>query len=231
MSDPIDLTKPHRTIQVGIILMNSKTEVLDLAPIDLLNGMTLDFIGDFPPEVMPDEIKAKAVDMEFHWVNETGETAKLTAGLNILPTDTFATCPPLDITLMGACALTYKPTDSELEFIRKSYENCTAFLNICAGMIQAQKAGILKDKTCTGPRGMLPMFKAQSPETTWLEKRYVQDGKIWTSGALLNGLEMMRAFVTQTWGSEGPGVLAQFGLELGHFPDRDVDYKDAASSI
>jgi transcriptional regulator GlxA family with amidase domain len=132
---------------------------------------------------------------------------------------------------MGAPAMGYIPTDTELQFIRKSYSQCVAFLNICGGVIPAQMAGVLEGKICTAPRMILPVFKQQFPETQWVEKRYVQDGKIWTSGALLNGLDMMRAFVTDTWGNEGPGVIAQFLLQLGHFPIRDNDYKDAPSEL
>jgi hypothetical protein len=57
-----------------------------LAPIDLLNGMTRVFVAALHTEVVPDEIKAKAFDIEFHWVNETGKTANPTGGLNIEPT-------------------------------------------------------------------------------------------------------------------------------------------------
>jgi hypothetical protein len=70
----------------GADFWTSRTEVLDLAPIDLLNGMTKEFIGGFPSELVSDELKAKALDIEFHWVNETGKTALLTAGLNVDPT-------------------------------------------------------------------------------------------------------------------------------------------------
>jgi transcriptional regulator GlxA family with amidase domain len=125
----------------------------------------------------------------------------------------------------------YNPTEAELEFVRKSYDHCVAFLNICGGIIPAQMAGVLKGRTCTAPRGMLASLRKQSPETKWVEKRYVQDRKIWTSCALLNGLDMMRAFVTHTWGNEGPGGIAQFLLQLGHFPIRDNDYKDASSQL
>jgi hypothetical protein len=62
------------------------TEILDLAPIDLLSGMTNEFTSDFPPEIMPDEIKAHALDVELHWVNESGKMAKLTSGITIQPT-------------------------------------------------------------------------------------------------------------------------------------------------
>lgn len=132
---------------------------------------------------------------------------------------------------MGAASIGYIPTEAELQFIRKSYDQSVAFLNICGGVILAQAAGVLKGKTCTAPRTLLPMFKGQFPDTEWVDKRYAQDGKIWTSGALLNGLDMMRAFVTSTWGNEGAGVIGQFLLQLGHFPLRDNDYKDALSPL
>ena len=64
-------TNVHRT---------SETEILDVAPIDLLNGMSNRFIHDLP---LPDVIKAQALDVSFHWVSEEGETATLTGGLTI----------------------------------------------------------------------------------------------------------------------------------------------------
>jgi transcriptional regulator GlxA family with amidase domain len=132
---------------------------------------------------------------------------------------------------MGAHEMSYIPNTAELEFIRKSYNHCAAFLTICGGVIPASMAGVLKGKTCTAPQVMLGMMRKQSPDTNWVEKRYAQDEKVWTSGALLNGLDMMRAFVIQTWGNEGAGSIAQFLLQLGHFPTRDVDYKDAPSTL
>ena len=68
------------------MMLNSRTEVLDLAPIDLLNGMSKTVIADFPSELVSDEIKAQGLDLEFHWVNESGKLASLTSGLNIQPT-------------------------------------------------------------------------------------------------------------------------------------------------
>ena len=59
---------------------------MDLAPIDLLNGVTKNFVNAIPASMMPDELKSHAIDFKFHWVNESGKPAKLTAGLSILPT-------------------------------------------------------------------------------------------------------------------------------------------------
>lgn len=100
---PLDLVNPDRPIHVGVILMKGQdapacsgtqvindlqtfdreTEILDVAPVDLLNGLSQKMINFLP---LPDPMKAKALNAEFHWVNQDGEEAKLTAGINLKPT-------------------------------------------------------------------------------------------------------------------------------------------------
>jgi transcriptional regulator GlxA family with amidase domain len=128
---------------------------------------------------------------------------------------------------MGAHGVNYQPNETELAYVRKAYEESTAFITICGGIQAPLLAGVLKGKSATGPRPLLPMAKLQAPDTEWHEKRWHRDGKLWTSGALLNGLDLMAAFVTEYWGGEGS--LVEFMLHLGHYPVRDVNYADAPS--
>lgn len=126
----------------------------------------------------------------------------------------------------------YNPTPTELEFIRKTHASCTAFIFICAGVCVAIQAQLLDNLTATGPREMLPLLRNMAPKTDWIEKRWVQDGKIWTSGALLSGLDLMREFVRLTWGSaetigdkgDVSGNLADWSVEVGCWPRRGVEY-------
>jgi len=85
-SPTTDLRNPGRTVHVGVILMKGMTEILDVAPIDYLHGLTSEFIGDLPDEYLQPHYKQQTQDFQFHWVNETGETAKLTGGINLQPT-------------------------------------------------------------------------------------------------------------------------------------------------
>ncbi|KAK8088493.1 hypothetical protein PG997_003454 [Apiospora hydei] len=207
MPSSIDLSNPNRRIEVGVLLMNGMTEVLDVAPIDLLNGMTKSLMDNVSPEFLPDGVKYKAIDIEFHWVSETGQgTSRLTSGMSIVPTQD------------------YKPNEAELAFVRKSYEDCAAFLTICGGMMVPLQAGILKGLTCTAPRTMLPMLRGMAPETKWAEKRWVRDGKVWTSGVLLNGQDLMVAFVREYWGGEGS--LGEALIQMGNWPLRSVNYDE-----
>jgi transcriptional regulator GlxA family with amidase domain len=66
---------------------------------------------------------------------------------------------------------------------------------------------------------MLQQLQKEDPRTTWVEKRYVRDGKLWTSGALLNGLDLMRDFAIEYWPE-----LANVVIPLGGWPERSVDY-------
>ncbi len=123
----------------------------------------------------------------------------------------------------------YVPSEAEINFMRKSYDDCSAFITICGGFLGPFQAGLFKGKTVTAPRFMLDQFRKMGPDTTWVEERWHRDGKLWTSGALLNGLDLMRAFGTHFWGGEG--TLMQFGLDSGHYPIRDVGYADAPSKV
>lgn len=48
--------------------------------------MTKHFVSDFPSDMVSDELKSEALDIVFHWVNETGELAKLSSGISVQPT-------------------------------------------------------------------------------------------------------------------------------------------------
>lgn len=76
---PFDLSNPGRPIEAGVILMG-ETELIDVAPIDALHGISTRFFHVLP---VSDELKAKALDVNFHWVTETGKPGKLTGGMTV----------------------------------------------------------------------------------------------------------------------------------------------------
>lgn len=77
-----NFSEPGRPIEAGIIAMG-ETEFLDIAPIDLLNGISTNFVKNLP---LPDEIKAKAPVVNFHWITETGAPAKFTSNMTVTAT-------------------------------------------------------------------------------------------------------------------------------------------------
>lgn len=140
--------------------------------------------------------------------------------------DSFKTCPPLDIVIMGA-VMVDEPSASEKAFMRKSYADCSAFITVCGGMQAPLKAGIFDGKTTTAPRFHLEALRSVAPGTNWVDQRWVNDGKLWSSGALLNGIELMSAFIQQTWPSE-EGSLVREMMNRAQWISRDQYYRDVA---
>ena len=97
---------------------------------------------------------------------------------------------------------------------------------ICGGVFVPMVAGLLEGKTATGPRMNLEELRSLSPKTNWVEKRWVRDGKLWTSGTLLNGTDLMRAFCHAVWKELGDPSLVVYQAQLASWPNREVDYKD-----
>ena len=65
--------------------MNRETEILDVAPVDMLNSMTKSFVKNIK-QFYPGDVDHDGLDIDFHWVNESGKPAKLTGGITLLPT-------------------------------------------------------------------------------------------------------------------------------------------------
>ncbi|KAL0937171.1 dj-1 family protein [Colletotrichum truncatum] len=216
-----DLRKPNRRIHAGVILTKGITEMLDVAPFEFFAWTDKESLSFMQ---VSDKMKEDALDIELHWVTEDGQPAKMKSRAQIIPTDSFETCPPLDIALMGAHDATYKTSPAEVEFIRKTFDHCSAFITICGGAMPLLEAGVLAGKTATCPRPIFELMKKNVPVVNWLDKRWVRDGKLWTSNSLLNGTDLIRAFATETWG--GRNGMVEAVLDGGHFPDRDVDFKD-----
>lgn len=85
----------------------------------------------------------------------------------------------------------------------EAYDSTTiALLTVCTGYLLAVHSGLLKGKTATAPRGLLPMLKVQFPDVEWADRRWTRDGKLWMSGGVTNGLDMMSAFVRSQWEPE-----------------------------
>jgi hypothetical protein len=89
MSD-FSLSSPGRPIEAGCILMGV-TEILDVAPLDMLGCIGKDFVEILQ---LSDDVRATAPEVNFHWVTENGEPAKMTGNLTVMATVSpiFVTC-------------------------------------------------------------------------------------------------------------------------------------------
>lgn len=108
-------------------------------------------------------------------------------------------------------------------FLHTQHNHVSAFLTVCTGFLAPLHAGLLRNTRATAPRFLLPNLKKEHPDVQWEERRWVRDGKMWTAGAVMNGVEMMSEFMIDRWGGE-EGGLVKTVLSLADVPKRGGEY-------
>ena len=144
--------------------------------------------------------------------------------------DTLDSIDDLDILFIPGPAPTYVPSPATIAFIQKhaSSSSTLAVLIVCSGILPAAFSGILHNKTATAPLGLLPTVRERLPDIKWVAKRWVVDeeGKIWTSGGVTNGEDMVAAFLRE---SDKLGVsleLVKLICALADVGERGQDYPE-----
>lgn len=99
-------------------------------------------------------------------------------------------------------------------------------LSVCSGIIPLATTGLLDNRTATAPRGLLRALKKKYPKVTWIDKRWAvsdegkKGGRIWTSGAVTNGDDMVSAFLRERIGQPIAGLV----MEIADVGQRDAEY-------
>lgn len=142
--------------------------------------------------------------------------------LNHCQQDSFESVGKLDYLIIPGPEPTYHPTPAEQKFIKEKYDEVDFFFTVCTGILPALHSGILSGKRVTAPRGLLPLLRNMAPNVQWTEKRWEVDdsGKLWTSGGVTNGHDMMAAFIKTVFTQPIPEVVRI----LADVDDRGVEY-------
>jgi cyclohexyl-isocyanide hydratase len=197
-------------------------------------GMTqLDFTGPF--EVLsrlatPASLTAPSAFAQSRTIVIAKSMLPVTSdrGLGILPTCSFASCPPLDlICVPGGAGVVEALADVEtIEFIRQQGKGARYVTSVCTGAFLLGAAGLLKDRraathwACTD---LLPLVGA-----THEKGRIVRDGNVFTSGGVSSGIDFAFAIVAEIAGLDVARAI-QLGIEYDPAPPFDAGHPDKAS--
>lgn len=132
----------------------------------------------------------------------------------------------------GSGARTAMEDEKVIAFLQEKSRTCQAVLSVCTGSYLMQTAGLLKGKRATTHWAYLTHLR-EDPTVTLVEERFVHDGKIWTSGGVSAGMDMMLAFIAHTYGNE---TAAAVQLNAEYFPSdtlygRPFDKKEVSEYI
>jgi transcriptional regulator GlxA family with amidase domain len=208
-------------LQFGILMV--PYQMIDVAgPIDILSSSSKAITGPLESAGLPGHARMteKAIDIEFHHINETLDPVHLTAAVKVLPTTTCDDCPPLDYLLVGGPdPINYKLPERFAKFVQAHVEAGKGVFTTCTGALAIAPSGVLDGKNATTNHVALDLARMSFPKVNWQEKQWVIDGNIWTAGGACAGMDMMASWVIEKYGME-VAKLAFYALD---FEPRDID--------
>lgn len=114
-------------------------------------------------------------------------------GLSVNPDYTLADCPKADLLLipggMGTRPLMHNAT--VVDWVRRRAAEAELVLSVCTGALILARAGLLDGLAATTHHGALDLLRETAPNTTIrTESRFVDNGRVITSGGIAAGIDM-----------------------------------------
>lgn len=121
-------------------------------------------------------------------------------GLRVLPDQTFATAPELDVLLVpgGRGSRRERTNPAMLRYVREAAERATWVTSVCTGAFVLEAAGLLEGRRVTTHWAAIEELRGLAPGLEILEQvRYVRDGRVVTSAGVSAGIDMALWLVGQ----------------------------------
>ena len=181
----------------------------------------LDFTG-------PLQVLARLPQSTTHIIARTDAAVPSDCGLGLVPTCTFANCPPLDLICVpgGTSGVVKAIGDAEtVAFVRRQAEGAKYVTSVCTGAFILGAAGLLKGRRATthwAYTDLLPLVGA-----THQKARVVKDGNLITAGGVTSGIDFGLSVVAEVAGETAARTI-QLGIEYDPAPPFDGGDPDRA---
>lgn len=168
----------------------------------------LDFAGPFEAFNVANEVtNAKAGERLFnvYTVAETNGIVSARNGLKITPDYTIENCPKTDILIIpGGNGRKIQMHNKVItDWVKMMYDKVEALLTVCTGVFIAGHAGVLNVKKATTHHGSYAEFEKTFPDIELVRLvKYVDSGKIITSGGISAGINMSLHVIDKLIGND-----------------------------
>ena len=153
----------------------------------------LDFAGPFEVFSVTSELSKGERPFAVSTVAEHPGAVNARNGLSVNPDCTISDCPPPDILIVPGGQGTRKLIDNSavINWIKDSARTAELVLSVCTGSLLLAKADLLEGLAATTHHRALELLRELAPNTTIIEnQRFVDNGKIITSGGIAAGIDM-----------------------------------------
>jgi len=184
------------TLHIGFVLFPNLTQ--------------LDFTG-------PLQVLHRLPGSTTHIAAKTRDAVPSDCGLSLVPTTTFAECPPLDlICVPGGFGVSGAIADAAtVEFVRTQGKQAKYVTSVCTGAFVLGVAGLLKGRRATthwAYTSLLPLVGA-----TYEKARVVRDGNVFTGGGVTAGIDFALTLAAEMAGAEAAQRI-QLSIEYDPAP-------------
>jgi cyclohexyl-isocyanide hydratase len=185
------------------------------------NLTQLDFTG-------PLQVLNRVPQSATHIVAKSKAPVPSDCGLGLVPTCTFADCPPLDLICVpgGGTGVIGAIRDPEtIEFVRRKAETAKYVTSVCTGAFILGRAGLLQGRRATthwAYTDLLPLVGA-----TYEKARIVKDGNVITAGGVTSGIDFGLTVAAEIAGETAARAI-QLGIEYDPAPPFDSGNPDRA---
>ncbi|KAF9010791.1 class I glutamine amidotransferase-like protein [Cyathus striatus] len=163
----------------------------------------------------------KGPSIKWHYISSTADLTPMNAlsGPLLVPTCTYADCPPLDYLLVpGPEPKNPLPAGCD-EFLKTKLKEIKLLLLVCTGSLAIARTGILDGLQVCGNKCLLKAMKADGTlrkEVKWVgDRRWIKDGKVWSAGGVTAGIDLAAEFARVHF---DPEVVELRGCSLSMSP-------------
>ncbi len=163
----------------------------------------------------PYEVLARLPNTKVHLVAHAMGPVKTDRGMEIVPTVTFADCPPLDVIMVpgGPGQQDLMEDKVALDFLRRQAKTAKFITSVCTGSLVLGAAGLLKGKRATCHWAALEHLRPLGAIPT--SERVVVDGNIVTGAGVASGIDFALELAAIL---ESEEVARQIQLQIEYDP-------------
>jgi cyclohexyl-isocyanide hydratase len=163
----------------------------------------------------PFEVFARVPGAAVHLIWKTRDPVLSDRGLAMLPTATFADCPPLDVVVIpgGPGQIDLMDDDETLGFVRRAAATCRLVTSVCTGSLVLGAAGLLQGYRATCHWASLDQLTTLGAIP--VAERVVRDRNRITGAGVTSGIDFALAVVAELL---GPSLAQEIQLQIEYDP-------------
>jgi len=180
------------------------------------NVELLDFAGPYEVFSVTSELNNYEIFTVFT-LTEDGEPVKSVNGLKIIPDYSIQSHPHIDILIIpgGEGTKTVITDQRAIDWIRAAYEKAEIMMSVCSGARIPGILGLLDNIESTTHHEVFGDLQRIAPLTIInKEKRFIDNGRIMTSGGISAGIDLSLHIVKKLCGSSVAGKTIRY-MEYG----------------